>query len=133
MKMSRKAEYALMIIKEMSSAPKRQLFTTPELHKNLQIPPDTVAKILQAFTRHEILESFQGIHGGYRLLSSWEQLSFMKLCEIVEGEQGIVSCIKESTSCNLKDSCTILTPVKKLNEKVLKFFDSVFLKDLIHE
>ena len=128
LKMSRKVEYALMILKYTEEhAP--QGVSARMICEKFGIPFDTTSKVMQQLARHHILISHQGVKGGYELKTSLQKISLLKLAEIIEGKTTHFDCL--NGSCNLSSQCNINHPIEKLNKKLIKYFNSLNLYELL--
>jgi len=98
MQLSRKADYALRAVKHLSSLPKGKLGSINSVAAAESIPREFLAKILKDLTRARVLDSFQGVTGGYRLAKTPKDVSFLTVIEAIEGPIHINLCT-EGGSC----------------------------------
>lgn len=95
---------------------------------------DVTARVLRQLSQAGVLRSTQGAHGGYHLISDLQELSFHRLNSILVGPLGITKCLHESgSSCDLKSSCNIMTPVQKLNQKLQNFYQNLPVAELFSQ
>ncbi|MCD6248705.1 MAG: Rrf2 family transcriptional regulator [candidate division Zixibacteria bacterium] len=113
MQLSRKADYALRAVKHLSSLPKGKLGSINSVAAAESIPREFLAKILKDLTRARILDSFQGVTGGYRLAKAPKDVSFLTVIEAIEGPIHINLCTEGgscpcsvSTKCQMRDFWT---------------------------
>src|SRR3546814_11369215 len=66
--------------------------TGQELAERTRVPLPTVAKLLKALTRAQLLESLRGAHGGYRLARSAEKISVADIIGALEGPIAVTAC-----------------------------------------
>lgn len=131
-KLSRKMEYALMSLKHMSSKPPDGLTTAKEISLSKNIPFDVTSRVLQIMAKQKVLESIQGVQGGYKLLLNPKQISLYQILEMIEGPQGIVKCAtSEEMTCEFQESCNVHSPLKLINEKILSLCKSIPIADVI--
>ena len=132
MLLTKKTEYALLslILIAKSDEPKN----VDTLSKELNIPKQYLAKILQSFSKENLLISFKGASGGFRLNIEPDKLSILKISQISEDKQpSVFECSSSIDSCPTKQaqSCQIWPVLNKLQLKIDKFLDSITLKDLL--
>ena len=106
MQLSRKADYALRAVRHLSTLPKGKLGSINSIAAAEAIPREFLAKILKDLTRAGILMSFQGVTGGYRMVSSPREVSFLDVIEAIEGPIHINLCTEEDhCACNRVNDC----------------------------
>jgi Rrf2 family protein len=136
-KISKKIEYALMVLKfmsERSSADQRSSddrCSAREICDRFKIPFDTTAKVMQIMNNQGILSSCQGVKGGYQLQADLAKVSYLQLAEIIEGNKIWTDC--ELSQCGLIDSCNITEPIKRLNQYLSYFFQGLSIEELLQE
>lgn len=133
MRLNRKIEYALIALKYMSQKKPGQLSTAKEMSEKFGAPFDATSRVLQLMAHAGILKSEQGAHGGYLIVKDLSKISFYQLNELVLGQFGITKCFIKSGEgdCELQSNCNILAPVKNLNNKIVEFFKSLSLAEVI--
>ncbi len=67
LKLSKKAEYALMAAKYMALKNSSGFSTAKEISESYQIPFQLVAKVLQKLVKSDIAISAKGVNGGFSL------------------------------------------------------------------
>ena len=130
-KINKKVEYALMVLKHISDKDQHDLTSAREVCDKFNIPFDTTAKVMQQMNNAGILHSTKGVKGGYGLDLNLEKINYLQLAELVEGKKITLNC--ESNQCSLIDTCNITTPIKKLNEYLMYFFQGLTIKELLLE
>ena len=65
-KLSKKVEYGLISLLHIAGLKADELVTTKELAGHYHIPQEVLGKVLQTLTKAELIESTQGVRGGYR-------------------------------------------------------------------
>lgn len=131
LKINKKIEYALMILKHMQNIEANQYVSAREICERYNAPSDTIAKVMQKLNKHKVLSSQQGSAGGYKLDANLEEISYAKLVQIIEGNGRAKDCIE--LKCSLFSSCNIISPIRKLNQKFNSLIENISLKDLFDE
>ncbi|MCK5453178.1 MAG: Rrf2 family transcriptional regulator [Calditrichia bacterium] len=132
LRISKKMEYALMGLLHMSHKDWRELTTAKELAQSYNIPPELMGKVLQNLAKHNLIESMQGVKGGYRLVRSIDQVKLSDVITAVEGPLKIVNCLKIKTTpeCHQHHRCTIKNPMGIIQNKLENFFSELTLQDI---
>jgi len=132
LKMSKKAEYALIGMLHMSQKGGEELTTAKEFSMCYNIPPEIMGKVLQLLVKAGLIQSVQGVKGGYRLDKPAEQVNISDIYNAIEGPWQIVNCIRqhEMSNCEQIYACNIRNPMEVIQKKLERFFDTITLKDL---
>lgn len=128
-KINKKIEYALMVLKHMHDNQNKELVTARDVCDRFHIPFDTTAKVMQQMNNIGYLHSTKGVKGGYTLKANLQNISYLELAELIEGKKVTADC--ESTNCALLNTCNITGPIKRLNQYLLYFFKDLSLKELL--
>jgi Rrf2 family transcriptional regulator, nitric oxide-sensitive transcriptional repressor len=132
LKITRKIEYALMSLRHMASKYQGELTTAKEVCDAYKTPFDVTSKVMQTMAQKGLLKSEQGAHGGYLVLKDLSKVSLYDLIQIIEGPVAIVKCLHDGpTSCELSQTCNIISPVTILNERLVDFYKNLPVLDLI--
>ena len=130
-KINKKIEYSLMILKHIHNAKKGQFISAREICDQYKAPVDTVAKVMQKLGKQEILVSQQGTNGGYKLNVDLRNISYAHLAQVVEGGARAKDCIE--LKCSLFSTCNIISPIRKLNYELNSFIENISLADLFED
>ena len=128
-KLSKKVEYALISISHIKASNIDKPISVRQISSKYNIPNELLAKILQTLSRVQILESIKGPKGGYKLKSTFKDLSLVEFIEILEGPFGIADCMID-TKCSQLLNCNIINPMDKINSKIYKVFSDIKLTQL---
>lgn len=130
-KINRKLEYALMALKHMTTKVPGELTTAKEVVDETGCPFDATARVLQTLAHKGLLKSEQGAHGGYLIVRDLSKVSLYELIEMILGPLGIAKCLHGEESCDLIDRCNILGPVGTLNRRLIEFYRSLTVAELL--
>lgn len=133
-KINRKVEYALMALKYMSQKIPGELTSAKEVSDAFHTPFDATARVMQQMaSKGGILRAEYGATGGYQITKDLAKVSVQELVEIIEGPTALVKCLHKTSPCEIQGTCNIVSPVKTLNDKLIEFYKSLSLKDLLVE
>lgn len=130
-KLSRKMEYALVALKHMLNKRPGERSTAKEVSDTYNTPFDVTARVMQILAQSSLLKSEQGSQGGYSIIKDLSKVTVNDLIEIIEGPTQIVKCLQDEAPCEVKTKCNIVSPVQQLNQRLIQFYSSVNLKDLL--
>jgi Rrf2 family protein len=128
-KITKKIEYSLMVLRHMHSVKDGHLVSAREICEEHNLPFDPVAKVMQQLTSMGIIESIKGVKGGYKLKGDLRDFSYFDLAENLEGKSFTLSCM--DGMCDREHMCNISTPMQKLNLYVSSVFKTITLEELV--
>lgn len=128
-KINRKVEYALMVLKLMKEKPLSELTTAREVCDRYETPFDTTAKVMQQMNTGGVLHSIKGVKGGYTLARDLNSVSYIDLAEMIEGKSFMMDC--HEGPCDLYHKCNISQPIKRLNDYLINIFSALTLNELL--
>ncbi len=138
LKLSKKADYALMALQYMASVQYGDLaharvVNTKEIAEEHHIPLELLAKVLQALAKHGLVESHNGPKGGYLLARHAQAITIAQVLEAIEGPLGIADCYhdKEDTPCLQREHCNIRTPLLKVQDSIRQLLNSMTVEDML--
>lgn len=130
----RKLEYALIALQYMSKKDPGELTTVKELCQKYKTPFDAMARVLQQMVQGRLLKSEQGAYGGYLILKNLAETSVLELIEKVVGPVEVARCLNEQpedSTCELRESCTIMLPLVHLNQRLMEFYKNINIDELL--
>lgn len=133
-KINRKLEYALMALKYMSKKIPGELTSAKEVSDAFSTPFDATARVMQQMAQKGgILRAEYGASGGYQITKDLAKVSMHDLVEIIDGPTALVKCLHKEAPCEIQGTCNIVSPVTTLNNKLVEFYKSLSLKELLVE
>ena len=134
MLMTRASEYALLALVVLAKS--SVSMDSDTLSKELNISKSFLSKILQSLTRHQILQSFKGVNGGFELIKDKNEITILEVMRAVEGKgPAVFDCSPSTDSCpsDKAKPCSLWPFLNKLQGKIDNFLDTVTIADLIEE
>jgi Rrf2 family protein len=132
MLLTKKSEYALLALVLISNSPKPKNAET--IANELNISKSFLSKILQLFTKKEILKSFKGVNGGFVLAVPACQLTILDITTMAEEKIPSVFECSSSMNCCPNDTaqcCSIWPLLNNLQNKIDGFLRELTLKDIM--
>lgn len=132
--LSRKADYALLALAELARVEDCSL-SVRKLAERLGVPPRMMTNILNRLTHCGLLKSCRGAQGGYSLAKPAEQITVLALLEAIEGPTQLTLCCvdkppADDEQCQIKESCTIRAPVRRIHEAICELLKQVTVADI---
>jgi Rrf2 family protein len=127
-RLSKKTEYAILAMQYLAEKSGEPV-SAKEIATNLGISFEFLSKSLQSLMKSGLVNSQQGIKGGYHLVGTPDVISVMDIIQAVSENVGIVECMTDS-DCVRSCSCDLKDPMSVLQTKVNEVFSRTFLADL---
>ena len=95
LRLSKKADYALIAMKHLAMRPDAAVVSAREISESYDIPLELLAKVLQRLVRARLLVSVQGTRGGYRLGRPAMTIPVADVIQAVDGPVTVTACSAE--------------------------------------
>src|ERR1044072_6284637 len=96
MKLSKKSEYALRALLELTMAHGKSTLQRHEIAARQHIPVEFLEQILLALKRAGLLSSRRGMKGGYGLIKSPNELTLGQVIRILDGSLAPIGCVSKT-------------------------------------
>lgn len=135
MKLNKKIEYALMSLKALQdhSNEVSPRLSAKDIADRIHAPFDVIARVLQVLAQKDFLDVERGVQGGYRIGKSLNHMTLKDLVEVIDGPILAVKCQDQHSHCEIQKSCTILSPMQRLNSRMNDFYQDIKLDELLGE
>jgi len=131
LKFSKKVEYALISLFEMSDKSQEEPLTTREIAKQYHIPQELLGKVLQTLSKKGLLLSVQGVKGGYILGNPLKNIKVLEVVEAIDGPISLIACNTGNfCDCSQLVKCNIKTPMEMIQSELVDFFNEISLQEL---
>jgi Rrf2 family protein len=131
-KLSKKVEYGLMSLLHLATMKNDSLVTCKDIASHYCIPVEILGKVLQGLARAELIESYHGVTGGYRLNKTLPEIRLGEVIEALEGPIHITPCTCEHYVCAQEPHCNIKEPIFHFQDRLLKFMYEISLASFQH-
>ena len=136
LRLSKKADYALMAMKHLALRGDRAAggsSSAREIAEQYDIPIELLAKVLQRLVRHGLLASQQGTRGGYQLARMPQQISVADVIQAIDGPVTVTACSTEEGSCEQFAKCNVRDPLWRVRERILSALGECTIAELATE
>ena len=121
---SQTAEYALRAVVALAQSPEKT-HTATEIARLTKVPEHYLSKVLHALAKAEVVRSQRGLHGGYVLAHSPDQLSLLTVINAVDPIKHIESCPLKLESHSFRGGR--MSMLYSLQRRVTRFWISAFI------
>lgn len=127
---SRKADYGILLLTVLAQSREHEYVSVREVAKKHALPYTFLAKIASELHRMGVIESREGVRGGFRLKLSPEEISLGSVVAVLDGPVAPVACM-QGKACVCQASCShkgIMQSVSRLVEQTMADYS---LQDLL--
>ncbi len=128
--MPKKAEYGLVFLSVLAKSDDKNYLSVKEVAKENKIPYEYLAKIASSLKEMGIVESKEGVGGGYKLSMDPNNIPLGAVVEHLSGPVAPVSCMR-GEGCVCEDSCSHKDVMVKVSNAVQTTLDDYSLADLV--
>ena len=129
LRIKKMTDYAVLILSNL--AMHEDFLTAKEIASATHISLPTVKKLLKKLNKKGLVNSRQGVLGGYTLHTDAKTISIALLLNALEGNLSLTQCASESDKCSVEDFCQIGNAWQLINQRVFASLDDLTLMDLI--
>lgn len=133
LRLSKKTDYALLAMRHLAANADRGAVSARELAETYDIPTELLAKVLQKLVRGQLLESQQGIRGGYALARPATSMSVADVIQAVDGPLMVTACSEADHSCEQYTKCNIRDPLWRIKDRIVATLAATSVAELAIE
>jgi Rrf2 family protein len=130
LRLSKKADYALMAMKHLAVRPDAASASAREIAEQYDIPIELMAKVLQRLARRGLVTSHQGTRGGYRLARAAAVISVADIIQAIDGPVTVTACSSESENCGQYSKCSVRDPLWRIKDRILSALATCSLQEI---
>ena len=130
LRLSKKADYALMAMKHLAVRPDTASASAREIAEQYDIPVELMAKVLQRLARRGLLASHQGTRGGYRLAKPSATISVADIIQAIDGPLTVTACSTEAENCGQYAKCSVRDPLWRIKDRILLALSTCSLQEV---
>src|SRR5262245_1405733 len=130
LRLSKKADYALMAMKHLAMRSDAASASAREIAEQYDIPVELMAKVLQRLARHGLLTSHQGTHGGYRLSRAAGAISVADIIQAIDCPLTVTACSTEAENCGQYAKCSVRDPLWRIKDRILSALATCSLQEI---
>lgn len=129
MKISTKGRYALQVMVEFAEH-EHEILSLKSVADAHQISLKYLEQIVQKLVKANLLLSFRGANGGYKLAMQPSVITVATILNATEGSLSVVTCMDKNT-CGNNCHCRVRKCWDKLNNLIDSYLQNVSLAELL--
>ncbi len=127
---SNQSDYAMLFLEYLSR--EKKSVSLAEVVEDLKLPRRFMAHVASKLVNAKILESREGVHGGYTLIKPLKKIKLSELLSLFEGDMKLVKCSDNSYECQWKNVCRHKNAWQHtLQKKFIAIIDSMSVADMM--
>ncbi len=130
---TKKAEYAIIILSELASHPSGTTLTSKYIASERAIPVNLVVQLASVLKEAGWLKSTRGPSGGLKLTADPGSITLKEVIEKVDGQVSITRCLTSDKPCRDQEHCSLREVWFKAQDSMLLVFAGVTIKELAKE
>ena len=130
LRVSRLTDYATVVMTCIAAHP-ADVLSTAQIAEETRLELPTVSKLLKALAHAELVESFRGVNGGYRLARSASAISMAEIVEALEGPIAMTECSVAEGQCDRESRCNVRGSWQHINSVLEQALRGVSLADML--
>lgn len=133
LRINKKLEYGIIALLYLADKADRTA-SVREIAAQSGVPEALLSKVMQSLKANSFVSAVYGNQGGYRLGCDLAQISLLSLIETLEGPVRVAECLEPGNdACPCRVSCTIVSPMEMLNQRIIKLFESTSVEALANK
>ena len=101
-----------------------------DICKSIEAPQHFTAKILQILSRHDIVSSKKGVHGGFYVTDEQLNTKLVDIVLAIDGDHVFTGCALGLKQCSEKRPCPMHNKFKPVRENLRKVLDKTTIREL---
>ena len=104
MRITLESDYALRILSTLATH--KEIVDAKTIATETSVTLNFTLKILHKLVKCDLVKSYKGVNGGYRLLLPPEKITLKEVIEKIDGPIAIVRCLESAEACSLNQDKT---------------------------
>jgi len=132
MKVSRKGEYALRAMIDLSLNYEKGTVQIHDISQREKIPQKFLEQILLTLKNAGLLQSKRGIGGGYSLIKPPGKISLAEVIRIIDGPLAPLSCVSQwaHISCPEEKNCGLYGVMLEVRNAIAAMLENITFEDV---
>lgn len=131
MRISTRPQYALRLMLDICRhAEEDKPVHLREIATRNRLSKGYLEQLVVSLKNAQLIRSFSGRSGGYRLGKAPEEISVLEIIEAIIGPINVVECVQRPEECLMADVCDCRALWRLLNHRIVEVLSEYSLKDL---
>ena len=127
---TRDTDYAVRALCYMAQRPE-QVVSITELCSQFAMPRPYLRRVLQTLARNNILYSYRGQGGGFKLRKKPSDIMLADLMEILQGKINFTRCVFRASVCRRQKGCLLRKKVKQIENDAVAELRATTIASLV--
>ena len=106
-----------------------KLVSVKEIASELGISANHLSKVMQRLNKAGLIDSIKGYNGGFKLVEKPENITFLRIYELIDGKLSGSTCLLAKDTC--ESECILSDLVISINKQVKDKFEKTKLSDFV--
>jgi len=129
MRFQKTTEYAIRVMVHLAANLNTRM-SVRSLSEILDIPYKYLGRLMSKLANAGLVDSVQGVSGGYQIVKDLDTIYLYQIAEIVEGLEDYERCILGFPECSEENSCSLHKIWATLREDIKSMLYQTTLQDL---
>ncbi|HET9484216.1 MAG TPA: SUF system Fe-S cluster assembly regulator [Xanthomonadales bacterium] len=129
LRISKLTDYATVVMTALAEADD-PVMSAQGVAERARLEPPTVSKVLKLLAQAGLVESFRGVHGGYRLARAAGEITVADIVAAIEGPFGMTECSVHKGQCDYEPHCGVRGNWRRISLAIEGALRSVTLADM---
>lgn len=132
---TKEIDYGLLLLAALGELPQGKHISLREVSKNKKLPYKFLGKIIIPLKQAGLVESVQGVKGGYSLKKKTTEIKLAEVIAAYKEDLAPVQCLQSEphSSCQSADVCTTRDFWADVHQKISDVVDNYTVQDLINQ
>jgi len=126
---STKSDYAIIVLRELATSSSYK--SLGQLAKQRKLPYRYVSRIAAELKNAGIIESKEGVTGGYRLSKKPEDIKMLDIVQLFENGVGAARCTLHGQTCPRENDCPLKSKWGEIQDEIISVVQKYSLADVI--
>ncbi len=133
MRLSTRSRYGVRLMLALGISEKKGPTLLKDIARSEDISEKYLSQIIMPLKAKGLVNTFRGAHGGYILSKPASQIRLREIIEPLEGDLGLVDCVKNPDICNRVTDCVTRDIWNEMSSIMVQYLDTLTLEDLIQK
>lgn len=135
LRVSKLTDYATVIMTALAGVAEASgelaVISAQELAERAHLELPTVSKLLKQLAHANLVVSFRGVNGGYRLARPAARISIAEIVTAMEGPIGMTECSAQAGLCGHEPHCGVRVNWQRINQAIAQALGNVSVADMV--
>ena len=128
LRISKLTDYAILMMVEL--ARDGEMLSAHAVAERVHVEVPTASKVLKLLAGGDLLESYRGANGGYRVSRAAAEISVAEVIAAIEGPIAMTECSVEEGLCSQEDNCDLRSNWQRISLAVAQALRDVSLAEM---